>query len=104
MIVLILWPKKPKTCPPCTIITLADSVARSRLLTNSLKNPLIADLDSPRIITFPIAKLGTHHYKGIKIHPNEERFHAENKNCPEIQLLTPKHIFECPAFTQRVLN
>ncbi|GFY42555.1 hypothetical protein TNIN_58751 [Trichonephila inaurata madagascariensis] len=79
----------------CTTITLADdAVSRSRLLLHSFKKPLITDLDS----------IKTHHYKGIKIHPYQTRSYIQCKNCPEIQPLRPKHIFECPAFTPIALN
>ncbi|GFV01529.1 hypothetical protein TNCV_2961231 [Trichonephila clavipes] len=65
---------------PCIIITLADAnaVARSRLLPHSFKKSLLADFDSPRIIKSTIARLRSHHYKGIKIHPGGIRSYSVN--------------------------
>ncbi|GFV91626.1 hypothetical protein TNCV_4761911 [Trichonephila clavipes] len=91
---------------PSTIITLADAkgVTRSRLLPHTFKKPLITDFDSPRIIASTITKLRIQHYKNIKVHPVETRSYIRCKNCPEIQQLKPKHIFEIPAFTPRTLK
>ncbi|GFY40345.1 hypothetical protein TNIN_480391 [Trichonephila inaurata madagascariensis] len=78
----------------CIIIILTDDyvVTRSRLLLHLFMKLLITDFDSPRIITSPIARLKTHHYKDKKIHPNETRSNIQSKNCREIQPLTTKHI------------
>ncbi|GFY68606.1 hypothetical protein TNIN_384921 [Trichonephila inaurata madagascariensis] len=79
-------------------------MTRSRVLPHSFKKPLITDFDSPRVITSTIAKLRTHHYKSMKTHSDKTRSYMQCKSCPEIQPLTPKLIFECPAFTPRALN
>ncbi|GFX00563.1 hypothetical protein TNCV_2235701 [Trichonephila clavipes] len=65
---------------------------------------LITDFDSPRIILSTIVRLRTHHYKDMGIDLDEARSFVQCKNCPEIQLLTPKHIFEFPAFHPSALK
>ncbi|GFY53243.1 hypothetical protein TNIN_237701 [Trichonephila inaurata madagascariensis] len=79
-------------------------MARSRLLTHFFQKLLSTNFDSLRIKTSTTTRFRTHHYKGMKIHPDETRSYRECENCPEIKLLTPKHIFECPAFTPKALN
>ncbi|GFV67733.1 hypothetical protein TNCV_4624131 [Trichonephila clavipes] len=70
---------------PCTTTTLTNANPVVRLLTHSFKKPLIKDFDSLRIIAFIIARLRSHHYKGMEIYPDEARSCIQSKNCPEIQ-------------------
>ncbi|GFU71682.1 hypothetical protein TNCV_3036221 [Trichonephila clavipes] len=46
----------------------------------------------------------THHYKGMKIHPDKTVSYIQSKNYPEIHPLTQNHIFERPAFSPRALK
>ncbi|GFY64673.1 hypothetical protein TNIN_64131 [Trichonephila inaurata madagascariensis] len=56
------------------------------------------------LITSTITRLRTHHYKGMENHPDKTRSYIQCNNFSEIQPLTPKHIFQCPAFTPRALS
>ncbi|GFY38368.1 hypothetical protein TNIN_464181 [Trichonephila inaurata madagascariensis] len=40
----------------------------------------------------------------MEIHTDKTRSYIWCKNCPEIQPLTPKHIFECPGFSPKALK
>ncbi|GFV76992.1 hypothetical protein TNCV_690621 [Trichonephila clavipes] len=41
---------------------------------------------------------------GMKIHSDETRYDIQSKNYTEIQSVTPKQIFLCPAFSPRALK
>ncbi|GFU66078.1 hypothetical protein TNCV_4480241, partial [Trichonephila clavipes] len=71
---------------PCTVITFGDgnTLARSRLSPYSFKKPLITDFNSTRITASIIARLRTHHQKGMEIHSYETRPYIQCKRCPEI--------------------
>ncbi|GFW15460.1 probable RNA-directed DNA polymerase from transposon X-element [Trichonephila clavipes] len=65
--------------------------------------PDVTEFDCPRIITSTIARLGTEHLKGRKIHPDKTRSYVQCKHCPDLQL-TPNHILECPTIATKLLK
>ncbi|GFW98681.1 uncharacterized protein TNCV_2758591 [Trichonephila clavipes] len=89
----------------CTTITLddANAVAKHRIMNHTFKKPLVTEFDCPRIITSTIARLGTEHLKGMKIHPDKTRSYVQCKHCPDLQL-TPNHILECPTVATKLLK